>query len=568
MVKKSKKQHRASATPEDLPGSRSSLEVIRIVEDLDTQTHYLEVRFADLQGLERTILLPRSIQHKPGRVYETLVDAGAALPAKPSAAEAVISKVLEKGSQVYGAVTGRTGWYEGCFVLPERTFGSHPRDLRHWERGTKTADVSGSAGSLEVWRDGLVSGCAASSYLTFAIALAFTGPLLRPLGHEEGFFFNLAGESSTGKTLAGRAARSVIGRADQTGIFTPDAKDRGLEELAFRHNDLFLCLDDLGRMKGSKSTIRDTLRKAAYTLAGGRGMIRSKVVQVELPNLTWAAVGLTSWENPLNEFQRAEGEQIRLIDLPIPPRSEGGIFDLNDSTDGDAFIRRKRAAKEIEAIIADNYGLAIVAFIEHLVEAGPRAIQKAKEVIKTFVADAREDGDSLLDRLAEKFGLVLAAATLAVDYRVAPWTREQAVEAVKKAYYEALTVMTTPEEATAAFLAKLARRSTNRKRFPKVKPGKAFPSNLRTTAYGLRRTLAGVGQVVAVRRRSFLKLAGSKNRQEAIVVVLQKQKALVAGKDGKATRQIMVKGFAPKTRRPRFYVVKRSALTGVVKKRP
>src|ERR1019366_10668973 len=179
-----------------------------------------------------------------------------------------------------------------------------------------------------------------------------------------------------------------------------------------------------------------------------------------------------------------------------------GIFDLNDSTDGDAFSRRKRAAKEIEAIIADNYGLAIVAFIEHLGEAGPSAIQKAKEVIKTFVADVREDGDSLLDRLAEKFGMVLAAATLAVDYRVAPWTREQAVEAVKKAYYEALTVMTTPEEATAAFLAKLARRSANQKRFPKVKPGKAFPSNLRTTAYGLRRTLAGVGQVVAVRRRS------------------------------------------------------------------
>jgi len=199
---------------------------------------------------------------------------------------------------------------------------------------------------------------------------------------------------------------------------------------------------------------------------------------------------------------------------------------------------------------------------------GPRAIEKAKEVIRTFVADVREDGDSLLDRLAEKFGMVLAAATLAVDSRVAPWTREQAVAAVKKAYYEALTVMTTPEEATAAFLTKLARRSTNKKRFPKVKPGKAFPSSLRTAAYGLRRSIAGVGQVVAVRRRPFLKLAGSKNRQAAIVAVLQKQKALVAGKDGKSTRQIMVKGFAPKTKRPRFYVVKRSALIGVVKKRP
>ena len=430
--------------------------------------------------------------------------------------------------------------------------------MKHWERGASPAVTSVSNGNLEAWRDGLAPGCSGSSYLTFAIALALTGPLVRLLGHQEGFFFNFAGESSTGKTLAGRAAQSVIGKPDQ--IFTPEAKDRGLEELAFKHNDLFLVLDDLGRMKGNKSAIQSHLRRSAYTLAGGRGIIRSKVVQVELPNLTWAVVGLTSWENPLNEFQRAEGEQIRLIDLPIPTRAKGGIFDLIDAGSEDTFLRRKRAAKEVEAVIDDNYGLAISSFLQGLIDGGTPTTDKAKSIVSAFVAGVREEGNSLLDRLAEKFGLVLAAAVLAVDFGMGPWRREQATAAVHKAYYEALTMMSSPQEAAAAFLVNLARRASNKKRFPIVEEGQAFPSDRRKRARGLRRTIEGVGPVVAVRSRYFLKLAGSENRREAIVAELHNQRVLVVGKDGKRTRQVMVKGFSAKNKRPRFYLVKQSAL--------
>ena len=531
---------------------KSSVKLVRIVEDLDTRDHFLELRFRHLTGEVRHLKIPRSQGEKA--IYDALLNAGAKLPLDISNARNAISAAVRVEGVPIVAVTGRTGWHGDCFVLPDRTIGDHPNHLTYWDRsGAEPGEQR--AGSIDGWKEGLRQACANSSYLTFAIAVAFAGPLIRKLNRRDGFFFNLAGESSTGKTLASRAARSVIGRADNTGIHTPSVKDRGLEELASRYNDLAIFLDDLGRLKGSKPKIQETLRSFAYGLAGGSGKIRSRVVRAELPNVTWVIAGLTSWETLLSEIQRAEGELVRLIDVPVPPRAEGGIFDLVSG--GRRADDRKALAENVQKTVDAHYGRALPPYLKHLVDGKAALVDDANKRVDDFVKSATTDGNSLLARFAEKFGIVLAAATLAVDADVAPWTEQQARAAIRRVYFDALTVLVTPEQAADDFLKRLARRAKNKTRFPRVEPKSRFPKNLRKQFLGIRRTLPKIGLVVAVPRVKLRKMAGSPARRDAIVGELAKRDLFVKDSSGKSTIQLQVKGLSKKRRRYLVIPVKR-----------
>jgi Domain of unknown function (DUF927) len=61
--------------------------------------------------------------------------------------------------------------------------------------------------------------------------------------------------SSSGKTLAVRAALSEIGRARKTDLVTFAATERGVEDYCFAHNHLVAVFDEEGRALSVSSGI-------------------------------------------------------------------------------------------------------------------------------------------------------------------------------------------------------------------------------------------------------------------------------------------------------------------------
>ncbi|MEX2671310.1 MAG: DUF927 domain-containing protein [Phycisphaeraceae bacterium] len=528
--------------------------------DLDTHQHFLELRFHRQFGPRGRIRVPNAERRNFRLVLRELDNSGALLPASRKEALKLVELVLSDAAPRVRHSTSRVGWVDGdSFVLPSRTVGGRAKSLHHSPNSSVLSTTWSKSGSLEAWRDGLSEPCRRSSYLLFATAVPFAGPLLRLRGETEGAFFNLTGESSTGKTLASRVAQSIITRAHKTDLIPASLTDRALEEIAFGHNDLAVVIDELGNMKGNEQTRREKFRTRAYELSGGRGTVRSKSVHQNLPSLEWALFGITSWESPLNELARARGEMVRFIDVTIPSRVDAGIFDLiEDSRDGRP-IAAKDLALAVENTIVGNYGVAIEPYLKRLVDDRTSAAAAVEETVGAFVHLNCRDGDPWDVRLATKFGLVAAGARLAADWGIAPWSVEQAEAAIQVSYEAALSGTITPEEVFDGFLRKVRKAVSDKKHFPVVEEKTAFSGKSKKKAWGVTRHHRNQGVIVALRRRRFERLCGSANRRAVIISKLIESGILWAPQKNTPTAQMTVKGLF-KSQRSRFYCLRKEEL--------
>jgi uncharacterized protein (DUF927 family) len=195
----------------------------------------------------------------------------------------------------------------------------------------------------------------------------------------------LPGESSTGKTLSELGGQSVIEYADRKKtLLTHDASDRSFEECAAAHNDLMLPIDEIDRRSGSDAERRKHVRQLGHKLAGGVGRKRSAIATQDglLANLVWRLFSLWSGEYPLDvRFlggARRRGEIVRLIEIPVPPRTKGGIFDLKKVSGGDL-------AKAVEVAVKTNFGHPIRAFLQRLVAERESWTLRAKTLVDRFL---------------------------------------------------------------------------------------------------------------------------------------------------------------------------------------
>ncbi len=100
----------------------------------------------------------------------------------------------------------------------------------------------------------------------------------------------------------------------------------------------------------------------AYAVGSGVGKVISEKVARELglPNLTWRTLALCTGEPPLDcdlGEGREEGEQVRLMGIPVPPGYQSGIFERlrsNQSANG--------LMSDVKKTIKHNYGHALPRF--------------------------------------------------------------------------------------------------------------------------------------------------------------------------------------------------------------
>lgn len=517
------------------------LRVKRELVDCATSTYTLVFEAMTSSGQYVEIPVPRSEIGRPHVMLQQLARRGWIDAADRTQARQQIEHALAQRNWPVVQVTSRTGWNDPeHFVLPHRTLGPAEGAVVFANVGSRP--VAPACGDLRGWRQGLRAACSASSYLTFASALAMAGSLLDPLGQGEGAIFQLTGKSSTGKTLALRVAQSAMGSSDISRVLTHDVTDRGLEEHLAAANHGLLCIDELGRLKGTRNAKREHVKHLPHLLASGIGRVRSRTVESEhLDRKTYRLLGLSTGELPLESYgEREEGERVRYPDIPVPPVGENGIFDRLDDQDA------KALAAEAEEAIRINHGVAYEAFIEHLVIERATATDKAKEHIEHFLAKAAPDATSWERRFALKFALVYAAAALASEWKILPFGINHARKSITRLHNKARIEARTAEDAKLALTQWLAN-SASTHRFPAIKKREPFPDDPR--AWGFRRR-KGDTVMLAVLPAELKKRIRPERHERSVQHLLADEGVLMRQREGRFETQVAIEGLG--SGRPMF----------------
>jgi hypothetical protein len=156
-----------------------------------------------------------------------------------------------------------------------------------------------------------------------------------------------------------------------------------------------LVLEEIDRSSGAEAERRRHVRQVGHTLAAGVGRRRSARATQDssLANLYWTFFSLWSGEYPLDaDFlgeARRRGEIVRLIEIPVPNRNKGGIFDRMETTE----LSSGELAKAVEDAVRNNYGHAIRAFLERLVADREGYTDRAATLVERFVRKVGAQSD-------------------------------------------------------------------------------------------------------------------------------------------------------------------------------
>lgn len=396
---------------------RIKFEAILETDDPDQRDMLLKVWDGSGQWLYKTY--PMALKRDPRKLAAALANLDIDLP-EGTAAHTALGDILRSEPR-YGRhrSTARTGWTaDGRFVLPYRTCPEGPSPkIFHVDRLTPEKTPR-PTGDLEAWNSAVTRLCENSAFATFALGVALSGPLLEAFQPQTGLAFNLCGESGAGKTTLLRMAQSVWESPANEQLVRSDITAAGLEELAARHNDGFLAIDELGASELSLLGSRGIIKTMAFTLRDGKGRVRSAAGNRGMGrgDLSWRIAVLTSSEQSLAALSsraRNAGERARYIDIAVPPRSSSGILNfLLPKTEAHA----QKIMGHVERVLPANWGVAGAAFIKELVKLESRT-ETAKQYCDHWIAEARKELPTVLpqSRYIEAFGKIYAALRIAKE---------------------------------------------------------------------------------------------------------------------------------------------------------
>ncbi|MBA4790233.1 MAG: DUF927 domain-containing protein [Rhizobiales bacterium] len=465
---------------------------IRMYQDLTTREFSIELQYQDLLGTTGSIRVSRDEADDPRGAKKRLLALGVPLPATwLNDLRAALSRVDLPVVQT----TSVGGWFGNAYVREHAILGDRGT-IRPLHPELKSEAVGGTA---KAWKSGLTPICERSHYLTFAIAVAFSGPLLRKLGHDEGSIFHLYGETSTGKSTALLAAMSVYEKTGRDRLRTFDMTPRGLEEQAAASNDGLFVVDEAGRIGGEGKARKKHFSDVAFIVAGGQGRIRSEKATADatLRNLRFLVMGLSTGEEPIDgkgEAARRGGEQVRLISIPLP--RQHGLFNLEPED-----TRRAALFAAVQEVVARNYGVALKPFVNGLVS-DDQAVVRAQKRVDRFMRWAMPQANAFGERFARKFAVVYAAGLLAVDLGIAPWSKKHLGDSLREVFAAAWKEVRPADVEAGDFVHDLVRKAEDERYFPLVEKGERFPSTPSGDEWGIRRTIKG-RMTLAVFREGF-----------------------------------------------------------------
>lgn len=384
------------------------LAVKGMTRDSDGNEWGLMLEWADPDGKKYTWAMPIELLFRQGADWFSVLVSGGWL-GNPLARK----KLVEFFSSVRPTrrirCVPRTGWDMSAYILPDAVYGASPGEevvLQSAHHG----DLYRTAGTLDRWRE-IAALAVGNSRLSFALCVAFAGPLSRLAGLEGGGF-SFEGGSSSGKTTALQIAASVWGASEHVRSWR--ATDNGLETIAALHNDNVLVLDEVGQVNGK------VLAECAYMLANGQGKGRSSREGTLRKSHSWRLLFLSSGELGLSEklaengLKSRGGQEVRFVGIPVDTTM---FTELHGLPNGGTVVNR------MKEIAASHYGHAGRVFLQNLTDPGTMK-RLASEVLPELAATVERlvpsGADGQVRRVAQRFALCGLAGALAVEMGILP----------------------------------------------------------------------------------------------------------------------------------------------------
>ncbi len=314
----------------------------------------------------------------------------------------------------------------GCYALPNNIItppwheGPIPRlnaDL------SKHGDVIFSQGNLAPWKDLMAKMNTPLNIFTLCTGLsnAFYNVL-----DVEPFGIHLYGASSSGKTMALRAAASLWGSSASYGktfVSKWGSTVNALELLCAARSGLPLPLDEIRQFKGNFEAV-------AYLILDGVGKNRMKGNLQQADQWKWRVILISTGELSTADITRKTGgdiftgAQIRLLDLPIEGFASRASKNL---TSEQADIFRSQ--------LGDNFGLSGPEFVRRLL-AEFESWDEFQSEMMGWLEDAKEElserfsDNPAVQRVLPRFALILMTGLLAEETGVLPYSKDEVIDAV------------------------------------------------------------------------------------------------------------------------------------------
>lgn len=524
---------------------------IRRYRDEDGR-EWVQITFKRYDQEEESILLPRQRAMNPNELKNALLDRGAT----QDEANLDFARSDAELPPNVGVLASRTGWHRRSFLVSaNRCIGNDDVLLNPALTVGSVLDIPSIAGTLEGWHRHVAKPALRSDYTAFAILHALAAPLFQFSRSRlrEGALFHLWASGSTGKTTALKVGASVVG--SQKHLPDWDASPRGLQELAATRNGLQLVLDDTEKIEDRARW--KVLGSVVHQLTGGKGKTYSQAVRDRLPNVKFDGWSLSTGpisieaEFSLGRKVRTDGDRARTIDIRVPGKAEGGIW----SAAGYSGKKVRAKASECLSNSAEKYhGTALVEWVTYLVENQDTLETLVTRLIDKFVDHVSREQGGVQRRIAQKFGLLLAAARLAIKAGILPWTQRECDRLLLRIYrlaQEGAEDHETTEQDPAAAIWQVAK---DEGVFPRFKKGDDI--EIAKTCPGF---IAGASDKRRLHMSTDALAELFPNTLARTLDELRSLKITLKGDGGKRTRQIRV-CVAGRQKKVRFVVFNLKAL--------
>ncbi len=249
-------------------------------------------------------------------------------------------------------------------------------------------------GELSDWLNGVKEYVVGRIGLEIALLTSVCAILNGYIGRDVGlqtFITHLHGSSSTGKTTAEKLAISFFSVpefSESSLLNTFNGTFNSLINLIGSNYGMLIVLDDSSNM-----AIKDTA-EFIYAATANVDKRRLNASSQQNKPLTWQTVILTSGENPLvSSNSNKDGYKVRYIDVNLE------------------FTESAEHAHKIESFIKDNYGTALVPFVQEVMGIGKeKIISVFKKYHKRFMG--KLDEGKYNDRLSKMYAMYILSAGL------------------------------------------------------------------------------------------------------------------------------------------------------------
>lgn len=316
----------------------------------------------------------------------------------------------------------QVGWCGESFVLPDKVYGKNA-DSIIFQSGERNHDEYTTAGTLQSWQENISAYAVGNPILILALSSAFAGALIKRC-HADGGGIHFVGESSTGKTTAGKVASSVWGGDNYRRSWRTTAN--GLEGAAMLFNDGLLVLDEINECDPRE------VGAIVYSLGNGIGKQRATRSGSARGVNRWECFVLSNGEKSIPTVMSEggcrynAGQAVRMLDLPV--ERQYGIYDI---------LHHFKAGHEMadwlvkEALA--NYGIAGRQFLEKLTH-DSRDFNAQLHRIKDLPKFQIDGAQGQHKRAAARFALIGLAGEVATEYGITGWPQGEAINSAAEGF--------------------------------------------------------------------------------------------------------------------------------------